>query len=100
MVDLKGNIDWEVDESIQNTVKGNDHASLPTEKMPEEQASESKGDGAETGIEFKEIICPHNNISTAAMLGGIFEGEQVNQEVQGNESGNFINVIYVITSIH
>lgn len=44
-------------------------------------------------VEFKEILCPHNNIATAAMLGGIFEGEQVNQEVQGNESGTYLFLI-------
>lgn len=83
MVDLKGHVDWEVDETIQNSAQGTDHASLPTEHptaLPEESSSP-----AET--EFKEILCPHNNIATAAMLGGIYEGEQVKQEVEGNESG-------------
>lgn len=82
MVDLKGHVDWEVDESLQNPTQGSDHASLPTEHAPATNESE-----APTETEFKEILCPHNNIATAAMLGGIFEGEQVKQDVQGNESG-------------
>ena len=92
---MKGHIDWEVDESIQNPLQGSDHASLPTEFVKEESnitnhMKELSTEESTNKIEFKEILCPHNNIATAAMLGGIFEGEQVNQDVQGNESGIII----------
>ena len=33
-----------------------------------------KTNEGESKIEFKEILCPHNNIATAAMLGGIAGG--------------------------
>lgn len=89
MVDIKGNVDWTVDETIQNPLQGSDHASLPTEQTPGTKQEENEN----ANVEFKEIICPHNNIATAAMLGGIYEGEQVDQDVQGNESGK---VFYVI----
>ena len=68
MIDLKGQMD--IDE-------GDEKQSTTVEKTAE----------GETKIEFKEILCPHNNIATAAMLGGIYEGEQIEQNTHNNESG-------------
>ena len=40
--------------------------------------------------EFKEILCPHNNLATTAMLGGLFEGEQVEPATNQAESGMYL----------
>ena len=36
---------------------------------------------------LKEVLCPHNNLAATAMLGGLFEGEHVEQNVSRGESG-------------
>lgn len=80
LIDLKDHVDWEVDGSLQNPAKGDDHASLSLEKAVAQPQETS-------GLEFKEILCPHNNLAATAMLGGLFEGETIEQTGSSNESG-------------
>ena len=94
LIDLKNHVDWEVDDTLQSTAKGDDHASLSLEKVVMQGQSEDKiqnraqGTSQETsGLEFKEILCPHNNLAATAMLGGLFEGETIEQTGSSNESG-------------
>ena len=86
LIDLKDHVDWEVDDSLQNTAKGDDHASLSLEKAVMQGQSEDKVQEA-NGLEFKEILCPHNNLAATAMLGGLFEGETIEQTGSSNENG-------------
>lgn len=74
MIDLKGQMDVDEGDEKQSTT-------TTTDKTTE----------GESKIEFKEILCPHNNIATAAMLGGIYEGEQIEQNTQNNESGKILS---------
>lgn len=73
MIDLKGQMDVDEGDEKQSTT------------------TEDKTTEGESKIEFKEILCPHNNIATAAMLGGIYEGEQIEQNTQNNESGRILS---------
>ena len=84
MIDLKDHVDWVVDSELENKVMGDDHASLSLEKVvaPEPAKNEDTA-----GLQFKEILCPHNNLAATAMLGGLFEGETIEQNTASNESG-------------
>ena len=84
LIDLKEHVDWEVDEELENKVKGDDHASLSLEKAVVKEPAQSDDTA---GLEFKEILCPHNNLAATAMLGGLFEGETIDQNASSNESG-------------
>ena len=84
LIDLKDHVDWAVDEELENKVKGDDHASLSLEKAV---AAEPAKNEDTAGLEFKEILCPHNNLAATAMLGGVFEGETIDQTPASNESG-------------
>ena len=84
LIDLKDHVDWAVDEELENKVKGDDHASLSLEKAVVAEPAKNEDTA---GLEFKEILCPHNNLAATAMLGGLFEGETIDQTPASNESG-------------
>lgn len=99
LVDLKEHIDWIEDDVLQSNPKGSslDHASSPiprdtTNKDSSTANSPAGNDGTSTSStseepQFKEIICPHNNLAATAMLGGLFEGEQVEPASSEDENG-------------
>lgn len=91
LIDLKEHVDWVEDDSFQTSQKDLDHASAPLVKGPED--NKGKEDPVKQNVsgepEFKEILCPHNNLAATAMLGGLFEGEQVEPATTQTESGGF-----------
>lgn len=107
LIDLKEHVDWIEDDVMKTNPTGSslDHASAPLVKEPMKGA-ETKTKTAETAEvsaepQFKEIICPHNNLATTAMLGGLFEGEQVEPASSEAENGMFsMNSILLSTIIY
>ena len=89
LIDLKGHVDWIEDDASPASQKDSGHASAPLVKGPEE-AVESVNQVTPGEPEFKEILCPHNNLATTAMLGGLFEGEQVEPATNQAESGMYL----------
>ena len=79
-------MDWIEDDASPILQKDLDHASAPIVKGPED-TKRSENQSASGEPEFKEILCPHNNLATTAMLGGLFEGEQVEPATNQAESG-------------
>ena len=105
LVDLKEHVDWIEDDVLQSNPKGFslDHASSPIPKDNTKRESSTTSSPAGHGDtsaataatssagepQFKEIICPHNNLAATAMLGGLFEGEQVEPASSEDENGMF-----------
>lgn len=84
LIDLKEHLDWETDADNLDILPGTDHSTVPILQQPPASVDPNADNNL---VQFKEILCPHNNMAAAAMLGGLFQGEQVEQEVAGNESG-------------
>lgn len=77
LVDLKEHLDWDEGDVYKHPLQP------PTQSVVPSPASEPSNGP----VEFKEVLCPHNNLATTAMLGGLFEGEQVEQDGPRGESG-------------
>ena len=82
LVDLKEHLDWDEGDVYKHPLQTS--ASSPSSSP---SAPSAAGDASDGPIEFKEVLCPHNNLAATAMLGGLFEGEHVDQSVSRGESG-------------
>lgn len=76
LVDLKEHLDWDEGDVYKHPLQP------PTQSVVPSPREATPGP-----VEFKEVLCPHNNLAATAMLGGLFEGEQVEQDGPRGESG-------------
>ena len=76
LIDLKEHLDWDEGDIYRHPLQPETKTVIPSNE-------ESVGP-----VEFKEILCPHNNLAATAMLGGLFEGEHVEQDLDKKESGS------------
>lgn len=88
LVDLKEHLDWDEGDVYKHPLQqAAPSASSASSALSASSASSASSEASNGPIEFKEVLCPHNNLAATAMLGGLFEGEHVEQNVSRGESG-------------